>query len=845
MKNLSTSPNVPFPGSAAILAAALAFGTIATTTSAQVEPTFPNEGQPKGALTGANIFINPGHGWLYNQNNNRWGTQRSLSFGVIEDHDNAGAVIQHLLPYLWNAGANVYMARERDLNTNEVIVDTLEAELEGAWSIGWHDRGAYNRDYYYAESTQSMEDAQRAWFTPDIPEAGFYAVYAWYAPPVEGPAASDARFEINHAGGTTVWTQDLNRDYRTWKYIGTHWFEAGKNHDIGSVSVPNYSAEEGTHLVADAFRFGGGMSDFVENGTTTGRPRFEDSGLYHTRYIGYDPSPDSRAFNSVRAMPLWAEWECEPWQLGSSIYLSWHSNASGAGGNARGFSSFVYSTMSWDNTATTFSGYPGGVEMARSVHDGIMKTIHADYDPSWRDIGVVGRWLGETNPESNNKMPAVVLEYGFFDNPEDAAYIVDPVFRDQVSFGTYRGVLEYFVKHVEGFDTPTVVPGKPTAPKVVLEGETSFRITWQEPEYYHSTASDAEASYHLGDRARSFTVHESSIGRGFDNGTRVDFDTEHRVTLEPGDMRFYQVRGVNAGGQSHPSETIGVRVPAADNNQHRILIVNGFHRLDRGMSLIEEPRAEYVLHQDRAPTRESYNAPLILPREMRTSLGNERAFIHKMNTFDYVIEHGRALAAAGYGFESASSQTVSAGQVNLADYDAVIWIMGKQRHGETFNTITRRLVADYLEDGGRLFVSGADFAQDLFESPAGNEFLEGTLKTRFVEDLAPAHSVSGVTGSLLDGLDGVVFGETRSVYPVDTADFIRPVGGGEAILRYHGAEGPLDHAAGVAAATDVYRTVVLGFPFESITSESHRAELMRAVMNFLLVNEVAEAVEAE
>lgn len=824
-----------------LLAAALLLSASMSPAPAQIDPPHPNEGQPRGALTGANIFINPGHGWLYNHNNNRWNTQRSLSFGVIEDHDNAGAVIQHFLPYLWNAGANVYMARERDINTNEVIVTTLEAELEGAWRIGWHDRGAHNRDYYYAQSTQDMNDAQRAWFVPEIPEPGFYAVYAWYAPPVEGEAARDARFEINHAGGTTVWTQDLNRDYRTWKYIGTHWFDAGRNPESGSVSVPNYSSVEGNYLVADAFRFGGGMSDFVENGTTTGRPRFEDSGLYHTRYLGYDPSPDTRSFNSVRAMPLWAEWECEPWQMGTSIYLSWHSNASGAAGNARGFSSFVYSTMSWDNSLQTFTGFPGSVEMTRSVHDGIMRSIHSSFDPEWRDIGIVGRWLGETNPESNNKMPAVVLEYGFFDNPEDGAYIVDPIFRDQASFGTYRGVLDYFVNHVEGFDTPTVVPGKPRSPYVVVEDGNSVRVAWEEPEFYHSTASDAAAYYHLGDRARSFHLYDSNHGRAFGPGTLVDFSTESRATLEPGETRFFRVRGINAGGQSHPSETVGVRLPAADESQARILIVNGFHRLDRGMSLIEEPRSEFVLLQDRARTRESYNVPMILPRDMRTSLGNERAFLHKMNTFDYVVEHGQALAAAGYGFESASSHAVASGAVDLGGYNAVIWIMGKQRHGETFDATTRVLVTDYLRGGGRLFVSGADLAQDLFESPDGNPFMENMFKTRFVSDLAPAHSVNGEPGSPFEGIEGVVFGETRSVYPVDTADIIMPVGAGRTVLRYQGPEGVLDHAAGIAASKDDFRVVFFGFPFESITSADHRNTVMSRVMEFLL-GEEAELV---
>ena len=45
------------------------------------------------------------------------------------------------------------------------------------------------------------------------------------------------------------------------------------------------------------------------------------------------------------------------------------------------------------------------------------------------DVGIITRWLGETNPDSNFKMPAVLLENGYHDNPHDAAYILEPEFQ--------------------------------------------------------------------------------------------------------------------------------------------------------------------------------------------------------------------------------------------------------------------------------------------------------------------------------------------------------------------------------------------------------------------------------
>lgn len=828
------SPAVGVAMAASLLMAGCAAG--------QVAPPFPNEAQPKGALTGASVFLSAGHGWLHRDNTGRWHTQRGLINGIIEDHSNAEMVNQYLAEYLRNAGASVYTARERDLNHNEVVIETASpaVELEGVWSRGWHDRGARNRDYYHAPTVADPEEESLAWFTPEIPESGRYAVYAWYSPPAEGAAARDARFHIHHAGGTTTWTQDLNRDYRTWKYLGHYWFDEGEDRARGSVAISNRSAERGRFVVADAIRFGGGMSDAVVAGTRTGRPRFEDSGLYHTRMLGYDPTADSRAFNSVRAMPLWAEWEAEPWQAGRSVYLSWHTNSSGSSAaRARGLFTFVYSTESWDTTLTTFSGYPGSIELGRSVHGGVIGTVHSAYDPQWRDGAMVGRWLGETNPESNNRMPAALIEGGFHDNPRDAAYILDPAFRDIAARGAYRGVLDYFVNHVPGFDTATILPGRPHAPFAVRgEEEGTVHVAWSEPDWRDA---GGDSPRHLGDRARSFLLHHSLHGRGFDDGTLVDFETEWlSMDIAPGETHFFQVRAVNEGGRSFPSETVAVRLPGEGERAERILVVNGFQRLDRGMNLVEEPGQPYALFQERVRTREGYTRSLEPADSPDPGVGVERGILSRMNTFDYVVEHGRALEAAGFGFESASVRAVATGTVTLSSYDAVVWILGKERGGTTFDETTRPLVAEYLKGGGALFVSGADLAQDLFPTEEGNAFLEGTLKTRFVEDRVPSNMVAGAAGSIFAGLDGIVFGETASVYPVDTADFIRPIGGGVRALVYQGEDGPLGHAAAVTAEGPGYRTIMLGFPFESITAPEHREAVMARAMEFLL--DTGEAV---
>ncbi len=56
-------------------------------------------------------------------NLDRWEWQRARLFGTVEDISVMGYVLPYLTRMLENAGANVFLPRERDMQTNEVIVD--------------------------------------------------------------------------------------------------------------------------------------------------------------------------------------------------------------------------------------------------------------------------------------------------------------------------------------------------------------------------------------------------------------------------------------------------------------------------------------------------------------------------------------------------------------------------------------------------------------------------------------------------------------------------------------------------------------------------------------------------
>ncbi|MDK2971588.1 MAG: hypothetical protein PWP23_1343 [Candidatus Sumerlaeota bacterium] len=744
--------------------------------------------QPEGALSGATIFVSPGHGWYFNDKSQAWITQRGITHGLIEDHSNGEAVLQYLLPYLWNAGAKVVTTRERDLQPNMVIVEAQPGTpgyLEtGPWS-DQHNVGARDGTQRVAETFDpaSLKPANvsrvaTAVFTPDIPEAGYYAVYAWYSAPADGTPASDAEFQIRHTGGTTVWRQDQSLDTDTWTYMGTYWFDQGASTSAGSVVLTNGTGKSGETLAIDAIRFGGGTGE-------SGHPRWEESGRYHAEFMGYDTTRESRPWGTVGGLPMYCEWEADPAEAGRSVYIGWHTNANN--GRSRGLFSFVYGPNSWGGLEE-FTGFPGGVELVQTVHKSIINDVHAGYDPEWRDGPSVCRWLGETNPRYNNKMPAALFEMGFHDNAEDASYILDPQFRRIVARSVYQGIVDYYAEYMEGFDNAVHLPEPPTHLRVQSTDGKSVTLAWNPPPFDGGDGL-------LGDPAESYRVYSSPNGKGFDGGVPVQGTTFTIPDAPAGTTHYFRVAAANKGGESLPTETLAVRF--FDSFKPRVLVVNGFDRLDRGLNLV----------MDR---------------------GLERGLLAKMNTFDYVIQHGEALAAAGFPFDSASNEAVRDGLVPLGGYDVVVWMLGQESaETSTFDAGERAAVAEYLDGGGALLVSGSEIGFDL--ALAAPEFLGSTLQSEYVETDSGTRTVEAHPDGAFAGLGSIAFGGMdKAVYPVKTPDVLRPLGAARASLVYAGG----NKAAAIETAFP-HRVIVMGFPFETIEKPADRNAVMKSAMRFL------------
>ena len=184
------------------------------------------------------------------------------NYGLVEDFSNAEAVNYYLARYLWNAGADVWLVRERAMTEHEIIVDNDDGAPAYVETGAWTTSGSpgYNGGTYRYAMTAGSASATATW-TPDLPEAGWYAVWAWYRHGTNRPA--DARYQIHHAGGVTTVRLSQEVHGQTWRYLGEYYFEAGTS---GHVTLLNESDDPGQAVIADAIRFGGGLGSIAGPG---------------------------------------------------------------------------------------------------------------------------------------------------------------------------------------------------------------------------------------------------------------------------------------------------------------------------------------------------------------------------------------------------------------------------------------------------------------------------------------------------------------------------------------------------------------------------------------------------
>ncbi len=305
----------------------------------------------------------------------------------------------------------------------------------------------------------------------------------------------------------------------------------------------------------------------------------------------------------------------------------------------------------------------------------------------------------------------------------------------------------------------------------------------------------------FGAATTGFRVYQSTDGSMWNavmDETQLDADTDTAVIrdLDPNRLYYFRVVAVNGTSESGPSTVFPVRL--SEQGTPPVLLVYAYDRW--------------------------------LRQQGGTAFN------------DFLVRYATALDRLHINFDTCDNFRITRGEVDLSDYAAVIWMVGEDSTADyALNFLEELEIQAFLRQGGRLFISGSEIGWDLVEQESAinnlevddSDFYQDFLKAEYINDDAGTYSVSGMGGTLFDGLSFSFDDGTHGTYNVGYPDVLAATGSSVACLTYGGSDYAAVQYSGsfVGGSTDG-KVVYLGFPYETIYPESAREAVMERVIEF-------------
>lgn len=718
---------------------------------------------PTRGLVGKRVATDASTGRIWYSNTWRWEREDWFAgqhaHSAQEDLNTARIVNRWLLPYLENAGAVVFHNRCRDEQVHECIIDPststlpLDIDTVGDWQLV-DSTGARAGKCFTAKTVEGTTPTAVFSLRAAIPASGFYGVTIWY--PSVSNASTDVQYVIiDGAGNRHRFRVDQSTRNSEWVWLDRLYFEAGDH--VLVAEVTNASSMPGRAVAFDALRLGGGMGTEDFGGGVSGVPRWQECAVNWTKYTG--------APSSVWNAGNYGE------DYTTRFYYAQYCSADIM---ARVLNNGASSHTGYGSEVYQYSRDQAEQSRIGVVYQKIIQSIRGWYAPGWRDRGV------KANSLAPYPYAHVMLELAFSDNARDASALMDAKFRRAAMRGYYEGIVDFLTS-----STGVYSPEPPEAIAVRNTGNGMARVSWRPSA--------------MGGVPTEYRVYTSTHPQCFCEYTTAPASASwvDVPLLQAGHVTFVQMRALNEGGISFPSETLAAAVPSSGSGAMPILIVNGYDRFDWDIDETDNRR-------------------------------------------DYVAHHARAIvqAAASLGLsvavDSCANEAVAEGATNLTGYRFVDWLLGQESTADdSLTTAEQGAIAAFRDAEGGLLVSGTDVAFDLGNSSfqAEKDFLSQTLLTRYVSKTTETLGVHGVAAGPFDGVDLSIDDGTGDAYRVLILGVVAPQQSSEVCLTY-GLNGLPAAICSPARGCPLY---CLAFPFEAISGEATRQLVMERMLSTTLL----------
>lgn len=748
--------------------------------------------KPQKGLNDKYIGVWHSHGWYYNNNKDRWEWQRPRLFQTVEDLLVMSFAKPFLYPMLENAGATLFVPRERDIRDEEIVIDndkiwgdkgqssfnvTDQSQLI-EWQTGSMDgfsignppyEDTYNpfRGGTYLQTQSTSEGNGRIEYQIDAPETGTYALYISYKS-LEN-SVTDAQYIVHHAGGETEYRINQRIGGGTWIYLDEFKFRKNSSPDSSKIVLTNQSQNPEGMVTADAAKIGGGEGMISRGGRISGRARFIEGARYFMQYAGvpdsvynihdgeddYTDDYQSRGEwinyltggyeSDKKGVNIYQNGEHQGLGIPVDISLALHTDAGVTETDSTVGTLAIYSLESndGDTLLPNAQSRMASRDLSDIVQTQIVSDIRHVLDSLWSRRAIYEAGYSEAyRPD----VPALLLELFSHQNFADMKYGMDPRFRFLVSRAIYKGVLKYLSTEDR---TDYVVQPLPVRNLQLLKrDDQSFHLKWEPTKDVTEPTASAD----------KYVVYTRKNNHDFDNGQIVD---EPHFTLEnpePGVIYSFKVTAVNEGGESFPSEILSA--VNADDPKGTVMVINAFDRVSgpatveesdfKGFANFEDEGVPYKYDLSFTGDQLNFNPNQPWTTNDKPGFGASGSRFETQiiagNTFDFTSVHARSILNAGYSVVSISDESVIQREVDITQYKIIDVILGEEKttywknnnamgSGE-FRAFPSRFIEElqlFLENDGKLFINGAYPASELYG--ASNKHMEtDSLGIHFAEE---------------------------------------------------------------------------------------------------------------
>ena len=809
-------------------------------------------------LYNKHVTIWASHGSYYDSEKGVWKWQRPNLFGTTEDLFTQTIVVPYLIPMLQNAGAVVFTPRERDWQTEELIIDNdvskqpsyLEVNVKGNWEtapqkgFSYHSGTYENGENPFIAGTARMIKATKSnrysliSYQPQFNKEGRYAVYVSYQ--TLEKSVPDAEYIIYHKGEATRFNVNQTMGGGTWVYLGTFDFAQGNSQD-NRVVITNHSKHHGI-VTSDAVRFGGGMGNIERGGIVSGYPRCLEGARYYAQWAG---APSS-VYNSKLGQNDYAD------DINSRPYMSnWLGGGSCFEPSIEGkkvpieLSLAVHSDAGYDKDGgligslaictTNFNEGKLNAGISRLTSKDLANRLLNGFDRDLPSIANhwIRRYLWDRNYSEtrNPEVPSAIIETLSHQNFPDVLLGQGPNFKFTMARSLYKTITRFIN---EGHGNPTII--QPLAPgnfKIEFTSIDNIKLSWT------PTEDNLEPSAH----PTAYVVYTAIGNSGYDNGIVVK-EPFYNIKTVPGAQYSFKITGINRGGESFPTEELSAY--RQEGASKTILVVNGFDRLSgpsvidddekQGIELDKDPGVSYGLTagwNGRQLNFDKAKMGIEGPGGLGYS-GNELAGKFIMgNDFSAVKSHTEAIASAKkYNVVSCSMQAFETSSIDLSKYQAIDLIYGLQKYNkyalknyQVLSKTSQDLLRNYTKNHGNLIVSGSYIGGEMQDNEKST-FLNDVLKAIYQQN------DSSQIGEQINGL-GTTFciyrqGNSRH-YAATSVDRLSPTMNAICAMQYSDGS-----SAAVGYQGSDYHCFTIGFPLECIKSNKERNEIMRGILQYIM-----------